>query len=179
MSDLLPCPFCGSKAELQEGTQRQHWVECCNHKCRSMGANCEGPLGAAEAWNTRQPAPSGNGEREQWLIEGARLGLGQCRKDGAQWVYTNDDLARQIVRDYLATAHPIVEAAESVPACRNLHRGDACPNCGSKLVNVAEAYPSAKHHKKTLHCPNCERMATECQVCPSIHGKPAATDGGE
>jgi hypothetical protein len=54
-----------------------------------------------EEANKPKTAPSGNGEREQWLIEGARLGLGQCRKDGAQWVYTNDDLARQIVRDYL------------------------------------------------------------------------------
>ena len=61
MSDLMPCPFCGSKATLEDREPaRQWWAECSNRKCRAMGPNCEGPDGATEAWNTRQPAPSVN-----------------------------------------------------------------------------------------------------------------------
>ena len=45
MSELKPCPFCGSKSEELEFIESVH---CLNRGCHSIGPN-----GAIEAWNHR------------------------------------------------------------------------------------------------------------------------------
>ena len=64
MSDLMPCPFCGKPPRVFLDQ-----VGCADKKCAGSMVLCW-----PQHWNTRQPAPSGNG----WLpIESAP-------KDGTQ-----------------------------------------------------------------------------------------------
>jgi len=52
LTDLKPCPFCGSKAELLNmGEDFPHIVVCTN--CGSAGATYETEQEAIEAWNKR------------------------------------------------------------------------------------------------------------------------------
>lgn len=50
MNKLLPCPFCGSKANL-DGNGTLHYVKCA--KCGSVGVRTIDKDYAIEAWNTR------------------------------------------------------------------------------------------------------------------------------
>lgn len=50
---LLPCPFCGRKAELIRD-EALDWYVTCEH-C-DIRLNHNGPHLAAQAWNTRVPA---------------------------------------------------------------------------------------------------------------------------
>ena len=201
MSDLMPCPFCGSKAELQEGTQRQHWVECCNHKCRSMGANCEGPLGAAEAWNTRQPAPSGNG----WLPietapkDGTRLwawwkkfDIGTMTDTHHQgFIYWNANEAypedgpywsQDVVADtrhwpYQCQSDFLVEPEGwFMPPATPLPAAPAPGEAAESVPAIVEGYWCQPcRDTGAMHCSdpeNCGQMKLDGKP---IHGKPAAT----
>lgn len=49
-----PCPFCGSKSELQAG--RSKWVTCLNSRCGAEGPVRQTKAGAVAAWNYRPPA---------------------------------------------------------------------------------------------------------------------------
>ena len=51
--ELLPCPFCGSPAELII-SRSSSWGLCTSLRCYSAGPRRATPLQAARAWNTRQ-----------------------------------------------------------------------------------------------------------------------------
>ena len=57
MTELKPCPFCGSKASLHEKPAKQAWiVECTNGTCPAsymIGWDYETEKEAIEAWNRR------------------------------------------------------------------------------------------------------------------------------
>ena len=52
MTELLPCPFCGSEADIVVyGATGEHTVECL--ECGAEGATEYDEAKAIEAWNTR------------------------------------------------------------------------------------------------------------------------------
>lgn len=54
MQDLLPCPFCGGKAEINHW-RGEWWVSCENDNCPVMAETLEGTseTEVIAAWNTR------------------------------------------------------------------------------------------------------------------------------
>lgn len=56
MVELLPCPFCGSKAEISQ-TYRYTWVvSCSNEDCPCLcGIELDTKEDAEKFWNTRTP----------------------------------------------------------------------------------------------------------------------------
>lgn len=56
MTDLLPCPFCGSEAIIERaGTRRQSTI----YACSDCGCRLETwEEGSYTAWNRRQPPPA-------------------------------------------------------------------------------------------------------------------------
>jgi Lar family restriction alleviation protein len=54
MSELLPCPFCGSTGvSLSHTVQGSCWVICETAACGAIGPTRPTPAQAASAWNTR------------------------------------------------------------------------------------------------------------------------------
>ena len=56
-SKLLPCPFCGGRAELHETdwcTPPEYSVHCLNHKCRAWGGLGTNKAKTIAAWNRRE-----------------------------------------------------------------------------------------------------------------------------
>lgn len=54
-TDICPCPFCGSDAELHD-TRR--FVECQNEDCYARGPLMYSEADAVNAWNQRTAAPA-------------------------------------------------------------------------------------------------------------------------
>lgn len=54
--NLLPCPFCGGKAELKKGNGIFRYVQCC--KCEASSC-VDKPEIAVESWNKRVPEEEG------------------------------------------------------------------------------------------------------------------------
>lgn len=63
MTELKPCPFCGSKDAQVEHFGPLFFVECPNDDCQVLGPSRSTILGAKIAWNKRagaahdEPAP--------------------------------------------------------------------------------------------------------------------------
>lgn len=60
MVELLPCPFCGARGDLdstepRDGRRTLHWVECRGDECGISGRICDTPEAAATFWNRRAP----------------------------------------------------------------------------------------------------------------------------
>ena len=54
MSELKPCPFCGSEAGFgHDPYSGVHWVACMEGNCPMVATTFKTPDDAAEAWNTR------------------------------------------------------------------------------------------------------------------------------
>lgn len=54
MSELLPCPFCGStEVSVSHTVQGSCWVACDTVACGAIGPLKATPAEAASAWNTR------------------------------------------------------------------------------------------------------------------------------
>lgn len=55
MSELKPCPFCGSPAHLAGGKTEKpfFWVGCDNMKCMANTQGVDTPEKAIEIWNRR------------------------------------------------------------------------------------------------------------------------------
>ncbi len=54
MSELLNCPFCGAKADMQNDFGVEYWVQCTNLDCGATdGTNNSEPNSAALFWNRR------------------------------------------------------------------------------------------------------------------------------
>lgn len=59
MAELLPCPFCGGKAEIQRNCYEQYFVVCKNCKCVMWAEYCRDAEQVKSAWNTRTPQKEG------------------------------------------------------------------------------------------------------------------------
>ena len=53
MSNLKPCPFCGSKATLRGGNGGASWIICDNDTCRATQGIGVTDFDAIKLWNTR------------------------------------------------------------------------------------------------------------------------------
>lgn len=54
--ELLPCPFCGGKAEIENrGWYDERYVDVMCEDCRAMTACYANDEAAVKAWNTRTP----------------------------------------------------------------------------------------------------------------------------
>jgi Lar family restriction alleviation protein len=61
VSELLPCPFCGSdEVFVSQAVQGSCWVVCENPRCGAIGPTQLSPAAASAAWNSR--ARVGTGE---------------------------------------------------------------------------------------------------------------------
>lgn len=68
MSALLPCPFCGSPAELDDlgDPQDDSMVSCTNQRrCGVQQIARFNPESAAAAWNTRVPLGTPNSKNDE------------------------------------------------------------------------------------------------------------------
>lgn len=60
MSELWPCPFCGSdEVFVSQTVQGSSWVVCENMHCGANGPMQPSPAEAVAAWNSRAPMTSG------------------------------------------------------------------------------------------------------------------------
>ncbi|HEU4752220.1 MAG TPA: Lar family restriction alleviation protein [Armatimonadota bacterium] len=55
--ELLPCPFCGGRAQAGPDVDRIHWYRVTCGRCGTLGPEDRDLAGAIEQWNTRIPAP--------------------------------------------------------------------------------------------------------------------------
>ncbi len=54
LAEMLPCPFCGGKATVDNNGSDVWWVECCNDcEIRPESRGFRSPFEAIEAWNRR------------------------------------------------------------------------------------------------------------------------------
>ena len=61
MSELLPCPFCGSdEIFVSQAVQGSCWVVCENLHCGAIGPTQLTPAEALAAWNSRALVGTGN-----------------------------------------------------------------------------------------------------------------------
>ena len=61
MSELLPCPFCGSdEVFVSQAVQGSCWVVCENLHCGAIGPTQPSPAAAAAAWNSRALVGTGD-----------------------------------------------------------------------------------------------------------------------
>lgn len=66
---LLPCPFCGSPAEIIMGHRDHFSVQCTGCRINPFTFARDAGTGAIAAWNTRAPLPP----RADWALEKAQL----------------------------------------------------------------------------------------------------------
>lgn len=59
MSEIKPCPFCGSSASLQKTRTIYPHVVCDSEGCEACGPVVESPDAAIEAWNRRDGGSDG------------------------------------------------------------------------------------------------------------------------
>ena len=59
MTDLLPCPFCGSNEIARQSAMGEYWILC--ETCHATSVMSHYEQGADEAWN-RRPAPPAKSE---------------------------------------------------------------------------------------------------------------------
>ena len=86
MSNMLPCPFCGTARVIYEEKKiDEHWIHCDNRN-----GNCDCTLGpfptkreAVAAWNFRNPSA-------EWIAYPERL--------GCHWALTNQPNELMLVR---------------------------------------------------------------------------------
>lgn len=119
---LLPCPFCGAKAAMEDGRNDRPWVvECPNRECRAQPFmdHADTRKQAITAWNTRataQPEPTADapGEARQRL-----LALAECRDlsavYGSEWC---SDRAEQFSKDIRAALRP--QSPDAVALLRDI-----------------------------------------------------------
>ena len=105
MTELKPCPFCGSEADMNdEGAEcspDRFWAFCTNHRCFVEGTDVYATEEeAAEAWNAR------------WERVCHDDGRGVFRCD-ACWAFVRRDA--------------VMDCIDDIPI-------RYCPNCGAKVV---------------------------------------------
>jgi Lar family restriction alleviation protein len=134
VSALLPCPFCGSPARVDEGTRGYPCVLCGTCGASSDYASTDDEAEAIAAWNRRTP-PAGAGEAVlpaaaepiteravglptvavgDWIIP---TGAGSCRVVDARMAYGWNQ-CREEVRERLAKSAaptPLPEAVRELP----------------------------------------------------------------
>lgn len=101
MTDLKPCPFCGTSIVAIEHDGLYHWAECQNMDCRAIGKVFTFLLDAGnvndivgKSWNTR-PLEDAFNERIRALVgEIASL------KEASRWIPVSERLPEQY-GDYL------------------------------------------------------------------------------
>lgn len=118
MSALLPCPFCGSPAELLHTKTWDYFVRCTNKSCAARTRQYhENNVGAVDAWNTRA-------ERT-------------CRNVNKEWEKTNFEHAGTSFCCSECGAH-YVDCESYYAALADANEEDIrtnyCPNCGAKVV---------------------------------------------
>ena len=69
MSELWPCPFCGSdEVFVSQAVQGNCWVVCENLHCGAIGPTQPTPAAASAAWNSRRLVRV-EGEPEAWSTD--------------------------------------------------------------------------------------------------------------
>jgi len=76
VSELLPCPFCGSdEVFVSQAVQGSCWVVCEQVRCGASGPTQPTPTAAAAAWNRRARLGAGDTSRAQYPDESASMAL--------------------------------------------------------------------------------------------------------
>lgn len=117
-NQLLPCPFCGSPAELLHTKAWDYFVRCTDKGCAARTRQYhENNVGAVNAWNARAERTCRNVNKEWEKTSFAHAGTSFCCSEcGAHYVDCESYYAA------LADANE-----EGI-------RTNYCPNCGAKVV---------------------------------------------
>lgn len=88
---LLPCPFCGRKAELRYNKDGFAYILCANDGCYARTDGCLNENEASRLWNTRKPM-----ER---IIERLEESADQCIKIGDVYGFSATNEAIFVVKE--------------------------------------------------------------------------------
>lgn len=140
---LLPCPFCGSEAQIHYDANGSKWVACENRECaiqpylyRTKRTEAE----AVEAWNTRACGQCEGGAvpmTEENMAEHGWVRERTCRPSG-EWKSISQT---QEVRHVTCSecGHEFgMERRYTIPFERTLlvELPNFCPNCGAEVMDA-------------------------------------------
>lgn len=115
---LLPCPFCGGKAEFRSGSSTTPYIRC--RECGGRTKSSRNRANLIAAWNRRAQAIATTvGDTDATPTRqdvAATVGRGTCHK----------------VLDFDGTAWICSECGEHIGP----RRWNFCPNCGRRVVTL-------------------------------------------
>ena len=146
MSELKPCPFCGSEAFIVHFTQNACYVKCDNHDCMASQKVYGTEAEAIEAWNTRASETQLLAEMQTrvWIAERQRNEAMAALMDECITVPLertchiecyDDGVDEGLDGEWYSYDRPKYDLSCG-HSCYETEPPKYCPNCGAKVVDA-------------------------------------------
>lgn len=171
---LLPCPFCGGLASLEEGYKSDDtqvfYGLCCD--CGARGRNRYTRADAIAAWNHRAPAPAAEGRGDVAKLRERAERIVAYINEGREVGVTSVELSPLAAEHVQEVARALLAALAAPAAPVGLWR---CENCGEAHDPVSPSWRWA--HRGPEH--RCEGLDPQAGHMPARwFGEPAPAAEG-